>query len=796
MGRLLALLLALIAGSYLAYLDQVLPESAPLSTSPLEFSGERAFQDVRFLAAVPHPVGSVANANVRDAIVGKMLKYGLSPEVRPGVGVFSRADRPGFFGGAYVENIVGVLPGRDRNAPALALLAHYDSVPGSPGAADDLMGVAAALETVRAIAAHGVPARDVIVVITDGEEAGLLGANHFFHRDPMARRVGFVVNLEARGSAGRAQMFQTHPRNGELIGLFQANARRPASSSLAVMLYEVMPNDTDLTESLRAGVDGMNFAIIGRQFDYHSPTSTAQNLERGSLQDMGDQVLAVSRELAFADALPGHAPSPVYANLFGDVLVAYPAWVGWVLILVIGGLIAVSVRWARQSGEFPAADLLRGAGAFAFAGVGAAAILQFARRLTGAEFGYLEQRFLLAQAQRWEWAIMLVSLGFMMLAAAELSRSRRWVAFLPLAAGLACSALAMEVDWIGGVTGALAALIGWFTFGRPVSRKGAWAGGLVFCLLLTIALQALAPAAAFVLAWPLLAAAVAAAATSFGAKRNALDLLLLAVLAAAALGWEGGVSHTAFESMDFVPLFAIQMITAAMVLWPLAQPDWGRSPARIIGAALLLGGLGLTLIVRSADPWSPRRPQITYVGFQQDQDTGRAWRFALPGAGRAWTDQVLKADSQAEPQRLKQWWWWRPHDMAPATPIASTAPTFAMVREPDKRLKLSVTLPPEARTLELRLRSTVPARVMTLGGGPVGQEMAAGKWVRVSWTTSGPPLELSVKPTGPGRLDIAYVAGIDGWPGTATPLPARPADLMPWDDSDSTFLTGTRAFTW
>ncbi|MBL8557027.1 MAG: M20/M25/M40 family metallo-hydrolase [Phenylobacterium sp.] len=796
MGRLLALLLALIAGSYLAYLDQVLPESAPVATSPMEFSGERAFQDVRFLAAVPHPVGSVANANVRDAIVAKMFKYGLSPQVRPGVGVFSRADRPGIFGGAYVENIVGVLPGRNRNAPALALLAHYDSVPGSPGAADDLMGVAAALETVRAISAGGVPARDVIVVITDGEEAGLLGANYFFHRDPMARRVGFVVNLEARGSAGRVQMFQTHARNGELIKVFQANARRPASSSLAVMLYELMPNDTDLTESLRAGLDGMNFAILGRQFDYHSPTSNAQNLDRGSLQDMGDQVLAVSRELAFAARLPGHAPSPVYANLFGDVLVAYPAWLGWVLILVIAGLIAVSIRWARQSGEFPATDLLRGAGAFAFAGVGTAAVLQFARRLTGAEFGYLEQRFLMVQAQRWEWAIMLTSLGFMMLAAAELSRSRRWVAFLPLAAGLAASALAMEIDWIAAVAGALATLIGWFTFGRPVSRKGAWAGGLLFCLVLTVVLQAVAAPAAFVLAWPLLVAAAAAAATSFAAKRNALDLLLLAVLAAVALGWQGGISHTGFESMDFVPLFAIQMVTAAMVLWPLAQPDWGRSPARIIGAAVLLGGLALTLIVRSTDPWTPRYPLITYVGFQQDQDTGRAWRFALPGPARPWTDQVLKADSQAEPQRVKQWWWWRPHDMAPAAPIASTAPTFGMVRGPDERLTLSVTLPPEARTLELRLRSTVPARVETLGGGPIGQDLAAGKWVRVMWASSGPPLELSLKPAGAGRLDVAYVAGIDRWPDTAKPLPARPADLMPWDDSDSTFLTGTRAFTW
>ena len=794
MGRLFALLLALIAGSYIAYLDLQLPESAPLSTSPLEFSGERAFQDVNFLAAVPHPTGSNANANVRDAIVGKMLRYGLSPEVRPGVGVQASRWGSNLVIAGQVENIVGVIPGRDRNAPALALMAHYDSVPGSPGAADDLMGVAAALETARAIQARGVPARDVMVVITDGEEIGLLGANHFFRRDPLAKRIGFVINLEARGSAGRVQMFQTSPRNGELIDTYREVTKRPSSGSLSVMLYEVMPNDTDLSESLRAGVAGMNYAIIGRLFDYHSATSTPANLERGSLQDMGDQALAMARELAFSTRLPEPSPSPVYSNVFGDTIVAYPPWFGWVIILAIAGLLAFAIRWARHSGEFPATDLLRGAGAFAFAGVGTAAILEFARRLTGAGFGFLEQRFLLAQADRWEWAIMLTALGFMMLAAAELARTRRWVVLAPLVAGLGASAFG-EIDWIGIIAGVTAALIGWFTFGRPVSRKGAWGGGLLFSLALTIILQAIAPAAAFVLAWPLLVAAIGAAATSLSARRGVLSLLLLAVLAAVGLGWEGGISHGLYEGMDLVPLFAIQMITAAMVLWPLAQPDGGRSPARIIGATVLLGGLALTLIVRSADPWTPRYPQISYVAYQVDQDSGRAWRLALPGEARSWTEKVLAADG-GKPQRVKQWWQGRAHDMAPAKPVAEAAPAIALARAPNDALGLTVALPPEGRTLELRLRSTTQGHITALNGVAVNQVLPAGQWVRISWTTGGAPLDLAIKPAGAGRLDVAYVVGFDRWPREAVPLPPRPGDVMPWDDSDSTFVTGTRAFTW
>ena len=44
-------------------------------------------------------------------------------------------------------------------------MAHYDSVPGSPGAADAAAGVAAALEIVRALKVQGQPARAVILLV-------------------------------------------------------------------------------------------------------------------------------------------------------------------------------------------------------------------------------------------------------------------------------------------------------------------------------------------------------------------------------------------------------------------------------------------------------------------------------------------------------------------------------------------------------------------------------------------------------------------------------------------------------
>lgn len=794
MGRYLALLLALIVGSWIAFTDQLLPEPQPVSAPATAFAADRAFADVNLLASEPHPIGSPRNAAVRDALVGRMTDLGLSPQVRPGVGVQVPRRATDRVVAGYVENIVGVLPGRDRTAPALALMAHYDSVPASPGAADDMIGVATILETVRAIKARGVPARDVMVVFTDGEEAGLLGANHFFRRDPLARRIGLTLNVESRGSGGRVQMFQTSPQNGELIDLYQRTAVRPASSSLAVLLYEKMPNDTDLTETLRARGAGMNYAIIGGQFDYHSPTATPANLERGALQDMGTQVLAAAGEAAFMSALPGKAPNVVYANLFGDTLVAYPVWFGWVLIAVIAVLMAFSVRWARHDGAFPPSDILRGMGGLLFGGLTTVAVLQFARLLTGAEFGFLEQRFLLAQVQRWEWAIMLLSLGVIMLSAGDMARGRRWMIAIPLLAGLGCSAFG-GFDLTGAVTGVLAAAIGWFIYDRPTTRKGAWGGALLLGLIIAIAAQIAAPGAAYVVTWPLLVAAIGAAATALSARRGILSLLLLAVLAAVALGWQGGISHFAFLGMDMMALFSLQMITAGLVVWPLAQPDKGARKGLVVGTSLLIGGIAITLFVRSEDPWTPRFPQVTYVGYQMDQDTGRAWRFSPEFDHTAWTEAALRADG-GEIGKHAHWAWRRPMLAAPARPIAEPRPAMSLTRTPDGAVRLDIVAPPGGRTLNLRVRATAPGRVTAINGVPADLTLIPGQWVQVGWAAAAHPLALTIRPGGPGRLDVRYVAEIDRWPAAIAALPPRPADLMPWDNSDSTFLVGTRAFTW
>lgn len=70
------------------------------------------------------------------------------------------------------------------NRPAPSLAAHYDSVAAGPGPSDDGAAVAAMLESVRALLTADRLRNDLVLLNTDGEEDGLLGAAAFAPKYP------------------------------------------------------------------------------------------------------------------------------------------------------------------------------------------------------------------------------------------------------------------------------------------------------------------------------------------------------------------------------------------------------------------------------------------------------------------------------------------------------------------------------------------------------------------------------------------------------------------------------------
>lgn len=296
---------------------------APLGpeASPAVFSAYRATAILRDLVGdgVPHPIGSPANARLRETIVRKLSALGYATELQSGF-VCNDAGTCG-----SPVNIIATPRDSAAADGTILLAAHYDSVPAGPGASDDGSGVAVLLEIARILAARPALPHPIALLITDGEEAGLLGAWLFVRDHPLSKRVSAAVNVEARGTAGPSLMFETGGANSWLMGLFAAAIARPMTNSLYYVVYKQLDNDTDFTVFKNAGYQGFNFAFIGQVGRYHTPLDTVAHADPSSIQHQGDNALAVLTALAGATN-----PQPPFAeSVFFDVLarrvIAWPS---------------------------------------------------------------------------------------------------------------------------------------------------------------------------------------------------------------------------------------------------------------------------------------------------------------------------------------------------------------------------------------------------------------------------------------------------------------------------------------
>lgn len=734
---------AVLLGLLLAWLTAQTPRPVPADAPAPAFSSGRAMADIRVLGAAPHAQGSARNHQVRDYLTGRMRALGLQTRVQRDRSFIMQGDVSGQMGpilfGGPVENLVGVLPGRDRTAPALALMAHYDAAPGSPGAGDDGAGVAAILETVRALKARGTPARDVVVLLTDGEEQGTLGARAFFQRDPLAAHVGLVVNLEARGGAGRAVMFETSQGDGALIGAFRDLSIAPSASSLANFVYQRMPNGADLTPAKAAGKAGLNFAFVGGQFDYHSPTATPANLDEGSVQSMGGQALAVAERFAFAPTLPPRTGDVVYSQVFGRLLLAYPPWAGWLPIVAALCLIAVAAVRGHRREPLVLANVALGLVAGVLVLGASAALLWLGRTATGVGFGFLEARPLLARFGLWEAAMGLIAAG---------------------------------------------ALTGVFAL---AGRRGSWLGLLILAAAAAIALQAAQPLVAYAVAWPLLVAALAAALTALGDDRGPATRLSPVVVAALSLGWIGGLAHFTALGLDAPWVLAAFAWLAGLSLWPLLEPLRGRAGA-IVATALLVAAAALIGAIRFTSPWSPRFPQATIAYYVADQDSGRFWRAAPAAVFGDWAWRAVSPEGAAL-QRPPLWPLLARPLATPAPPVTHPAYAVTLTQAADCTVAVSAPWLAGARALNLDLRSAGPVAQASVGGRPARLFAAGGAWTSLYWRGGG--VGAAFRPMAPGRVELRYALLLGGWPADAAPLPPRPAAAMAWGDSDALALIGS-----
>ena len=213
------------------------PAPAPADAPAQEFSAARAFAQVQEIAAETHVAGSAAN----DRVVDGLVQHPDRP--RPRHRGAERRSAPAQSGRgatrmARVRNVVAVLPGTDPTG-RLFLMAHHDSVRDrSRRRATTRAGRRRrSWRSVRALTEGPQLRNDVVVVLTDAEEACLCGAEAFVASHPLAAGGGVVLNFEARGTTGPPIMFETSPGNADLAGAYAAAAPHPVASSFAVEVY-------------------------------------------------------------------------------------------------------------------------------------------------------------------------------------------------------------------------------------------------------------------------------------------------------------------------------------------------------------------------------------------------------------------------------------------------------------------------------------------------------------------------------------------------------------------------------
>lgn len=99
----------------------------------------------------------------------------------------------------------------ERDKPPVLIGAHYDGVPGSPGADDNASGVAVLLELARAIAQNPTPV-PVRLVAFDLEEYGLLGSRAYAtDLRQQAEVIRFMLSLEMLGYCDPTPGSQNYP---------------------------------------------------------------------------------------------------------------------------------------------------------------------------------------------------------------------------------------------------------------------------------------------------------------------------------------------------------------------------------------------------------------------------------------------------------------------------------------------------------------------------------------------------------------------------------------------------------
>ena len=722
-------LLVVVVAAWLSSSANMTPDPVPASAPDTVFSSGRAMTHLHRIAAEAHPPGSPAHAAVRDYLVGELRRLGHEPLIQTTTSVTGGGP---VLTAATVRNVVARIPGTQPGGRAVLVTAHYDSRGISRGAGDDGSGLVAILESLRALGTGPGLRNDLIVLFTDAEEPGLLGARAFVDEHPYMQDVALVLAFEMRGGGGASMMFETGAANGWVIEALRQSDPYPSANSAGYEIYLRMPNDTDFTPFKEAGRQGLNFAGVGRPHVYHQAYDAPENLSERTLQHHGTHALAMLRHFGDAELSAVNAPDVSYISIRYLGLVTYGRLWIWVLGVAAVALWTLAFFVGKRGGSRPGRVVLGGVASLAYLGtVAPASYYLYAWRLGAhAEAGALHAGSF--HSEGW-YVLAIVAFAFALLAAV-LPLLRKW-----------CTPVELTV------------------------------GALLVPTLLAAVTTVMFPMAAVNLQWPVLAGCIGAFAVAGLPGEGRPGTLrwvvaLLAVLPVVAV--LAPFAENVWLAMGLVLAPAVALLAGLGFLFILPALEVVREPngwwAPVVGFAL--AGVFLAVGMSTANPTAARPAPSTLVYTLDNEsgsaywgtdsrrgasDPGVAWAVAAvgpfePAGSRESAGALESLQAEFTPRGTR-------YAFATADPVDVPAPTVAVVDDTtmaDGVTRVSLSSQIGAEMLLLHLPANGP-RLVAVNGKPLRDGERARQVTH--WGTPEGALLLDFDRSEAGALELVVV---------------------------------------
>lgn len=293
----------------------------------------------RLLGALAHDttmgrrLGSPENAEVARFLAAELERYGVRPGGESGflqpvpLARIERNGRARFVtpsaevsfdtlpAASLVEgesNVVGVIPGSD---PALAgqavvIGAHFDHVGVGPavegdsiynGADDDGSGTVAILEIARDLARGPAPKRTIVVLLSTGEEAGLVGTRWYMEH-PAVPLDSTVADFQIE-MIGRPDSLAGGFGRGWLTGYERTTMGDQLAAAGSPIVPDARPEmrfffRSDNVPFAMMGIPAHTLSSYNMHGDYHQPSDEVEHMDFAHMAALVDAAVEAVRFLA------------------------------------------------------------------------------------------------------------------------------------------------------------------------------------------------------------------------------------------------------------------------------------------------------------------------------------------------------------------------------------------------------------------------------------------------------------------------------------------------------------------